>query len=124
MIEIPLAIYHYGNGTSVLDALFNKIPIDEHQSTWSKDKLINSEITVVQDGGFIRESKFAIQDIYIKFFVKELNSINIDSIAEYLFEKLSKNKDVKNIGIRNSQNRVSITKDDIKKALEEYLENS
>jgi len=122
VIEIPLAIYHYGNGKGVLDALFDKIQINENQSTWSKEKLINSEITIVQDGGFIRESKFAIQDTYVKFLVKELNSYNIDLIAEQLFEKLSKNNDIKNIGIRNSKNKVSITKADIKKILEEFLE--
>jgi len=121
--EIPLTIYHYGNGISILDSLFDKIPINEHQSTWSKEKIINEDITIVQDGAIIRESKFAIQDRYVKFLMKEVNSINKDFLVEFIYKKLSKNDDIKNIGIRDKELKVSITKESIKKIIEEFLES-
>jgi len=118
--EIKITIFHFKNGITVFDALFDRISIDENKSTWTKEKQISDNLKVVQAGHFIRESRFAVQDIYVKFLLKELNSHNIEELSDFLFEQLSPIEDVDSIGIKNK--KISVKREDILKALEEYLE--
>jgi len=119
--EIKITIFHFKNGIPVFDALFDKVPIDKNKSTWTKEKQITDNLKVVQAGSFVRESKFAVQDIYVKFHLKELNSHNIVELADFLFEQLSPIEDVDSVKINDK--KIPVKKEDILQALEEYLES-
>ena len=75
----------------------------------------------VAKGEFIRESKFATQDRFVLLRFYELNDNNIEVVADFLARNLPiVQKEQLSLEIDNKE--VQFTKEDIKKALKEFLE--
>ncbi len=120
-IEIQLNFrFAGGNSIPLDDVIFGRTEFEDGTHKHEKERIFNQGVSISGKGGFIREGKFAIQDRYviIKFF--ELSNNNVEIVAEFLAENLPKvQKD--ELSLEIDKKNIRFTKEEIKKALEEFL---
>lgn len=107
-MEFIITIFHYHKGNDIDKAIFGK-KLNQNK--------INEDIRVFPSGGLTKNG--GIQEKYLKINLKNDNEFNLELLSDFLSYRLSPIDDADSLKIGN--NKVSLKKEDIKNALQDYL---
>lgn len=103
-----ITIFHFHKGNDIDKIIFGK-KLNENK--------INEDIRIFQSGGLTKDG--GIQEKYLKINLKNNNDFNLDLLSDFLAYRLSPMDDADSLKI--GSNKVALKKDEIKKALQIYL---
>lgn len=107
-MEFMITIFHFHKGNDIDKIIFGK-KLNENK--------INEDIRIFQSGGLTKDG--GIQEKYLKINLKNNNDFNLDLLSDFLAYRLSPMDDADSLKI--GSNKVALKKDEIKKALQIYL---
>jgi len=106
-MEFIITIFHFHGGNDIDHVIFGK----------KLENRVNEDIRVFPAGGLTKGK--GIQEKYLKINLKNINDFNLELLSDFLFYKLSTMDDADSLKIGN--NKVSLNKNEIKNALQIYL---
>jgi hypothetical protein len=107
-MEFIITIFHYHKGHDIDHVIFGK------KTTENK---INEDIRIFPSGGLTKKN--GIQEKYLKVNLRNDNDFNLELLSDFLSYRLSSIDDADSLKIGN--NTIAIKKDEIKKALQKYI---
>lgn len=107
-MEFIITIFHFHKGNDIDKVIFGKK---------LKENKINEDIRVFPSGGLTKNG--GIQEKYLKVNLKNNNDFNLELLSDFLANRLSPIDDADSLKIGN--NKVALKKDEIKKALQIYI---
>ena len=107
-MEFMITIFHFHKGNDIDKVIFGK-KLNQNK--------INEDIRIFPSGGLTK--KGGIQEKYLKINLKNNNDFNLELLSDFLSHRLSPIDDADSLKIGN--NKVALKKDEIKKALQMYI---
>ena|ERR1700687_2913810 len=120
MKEFKITIHHFGNGLDFSDVLFGREEFENGTHVHLNERVLSDNVKISDAGGFSRESKFAVQDKYVKINFYELTDYDMELLADHLSKSLSSFESVKDLKI--GEKTLVKDKEKILHALKEFLE--
>ena len=121
-MKFQITVRHFGNGLEFSDVLFGRENYEDGSHKHLDEKSLNDDIKLVKGGGIIRESKFAIQDTFVKIIIHEFTEHRLELLAEHISKSLNPLESVQDLKI--GREIVGKDKESILKAIKKFLEES